>query len=150
VALSDVCDSMAYNVVESTTVLAHFASGRCRGGSYTRPGAVSRVVALELLFDLHPYANSRAWLTEDRMVHSGGRGDVLSTWVPIVRGMALQCSGWRHSREDGRIGSEVMEETHSAGLASRRRPRRGGVGGRTRFEGATVLFRGGDVEEVRE
>jgi hypothetical protein len=43
-----------------------------------------------------------------------------------------------------------MEKTCSASLASRCRPRRGGVGGRTPFKGADVLFRGGDVEEVRE
>jgi hypothetical protein len=86
---------------------------------------------------------------EDRRLHSGGRGDVLSTWVPTVRGMAMQRPGWRHSGGDGRTEPEVIEKTCSAGLASQHRPRRGGVGGRTPFEGAAVLFRGGDVEEVR-
>jgi hypothetical protein len=145
-ALSTVCGSMAYSVMELTTVLVNLASSRRRGGSCARPGAASRVVALELLFDRRLYANLRAWLTEDRRLRSGGRGDVLSTWVPTVRGMALQCPGCRHSGGDGCIGPEVMEKMRSIGLVSRRRPKWGGVGGRTPFEGAAVLFRGGNVE----
>jgi hypothetical protein len=87
---------------------------------------------------------------EDRRPHSNGRGDVPSTWVPTVWGMALQCQRWRHSGGNGCTGPTAMEKTCSAGLASRHRPRRGGVGGRTPFKGAAVLFRGGDVEEVRD
>jgi hypothetical protein len=149
-ALSAVCGSMAYSVVESTTVLANLASGRRRGRSCACPGAALRVVASESSFDRRPYANSRAWLTEDRRLHSGGRGGVLTTWVPTMLGMALQCLGWRHSGGDGRTGPEVTGKTRPVDLMSRRRPRQGGVGGCTPFEGAAVLFRGGDVEEVRE
>jgi hypothetical protein len=75
VALSPACGSMTYNVVELTSVLANLASGRRRDRSCDRPGAAWRVVASGLLFDRRPYANSRAWLTEDRRLHSGGRGD---------------------------------------------------------------------------
>jgi hypothetical protein len=75
VALSPACGSMTYNVVELTSVLANLTSGRRRDRSCDRPGAASRVVASGLLFDRRPYANSRAWLTEDRKLHSGGRGD---------------------------------------------------------------------------
>jgi hypothetical protein len=69
VALSVVCGSMAYNVVELTTVLANLASGRRRGGSCARLGAASRVVVSESSLDRRPYANSGAWLTEDRSLH---------------------------------------------------------------------------------
>jgi hypothetical protein len=69
---------------------------------------------------------------------------------PHGAGMALQCLGWWHSGGDGRTVPEVIGKTRPAGLTSRRRPRRSGVGGRTPFEGVVVLFRGGDVEEVRE
>jgi hypothetical protein len=117
VALSAVCGTMAYNVVELTTVLAHLAFGRRRGGSCARPGA-SRVVALELLFDRRPYANSRAWLAEDRRPHNGGRGDDLSTWVPTVRGMALLCMGWRHCGGDGRKGPKATGKMRPASLTS--------------------------------
>jgi hypothetical protein len=78
-ALSDVCGNMAYNVVELTTIMANPASVKHHGGYCARPGAASRVVASESSFDHRPYANSGAWLTEDRKLHSGGRGDVLST-----------------------------------------------------------------------
>jgi hypothetical protein len=44
----------------------------------------------------------------------------------------------------------VTEKTRFAGLASRRSPRRSRIGGRTPFEGAAVLFRGGVVGEVQE
>jgi predicted transcriptional regulator len=44
----------------------------------------------------------------------------------------------------------VSEETCFAGLTSQRRPGGCRVGGHTLFEGSTVFFRGGDVEEVRE
>jgi hypothetical protein len=105
---------MAYNVVELTTFLANLASGRRRDGSCARPGATTRVVALDLLSDCRPYTNSRAWLTEDRRLRSGGRGDVLSTWVPTVRGMALhampgmaaQRQGWLHRA--GGDGEDVV------------------------------------------
>jgi hypothetical protein len=60
-----------------------------------------------------------------------------------VLGMTLQCLGRRHSGGDGSIGPEVMEETRSAGLTSRRRLRWRGAGDRTPSEGATVFFRGG-------
>jgi hypothetical protein len=107
-----------------TSVLANLASGRRRDGSYARPGAASRVVAPALLFDRCPYANLRAWLTEDRRRHSGVRDDVLSTWVSTVLGMTLQCPGWRHNGGDGRAGPEVIEKTRPAGLTLRRRPGR--------------------------
>jgi hypothetical protein len=87
--LSVVCGSMAYSVVELTTVLANLASGKRHGGSCARPGAASRVVALESSFGRRPYADSRAWLTEDRRLHNSGCDDVLSTWVPTVLGMTL-------------------------------------------------------------
>jgi hypothetical protein len=80
---------VAYNDVELTVVLANLASGRRRGGSCAYPGAASRVVALGLLFGRRPYADSRARLTEDWRPHSSGRGDVPSTWVPTVWGVAL-------------------------------------------------------------
>jgi hypothetical protein len=53
-----------------------------------------------------------------------------------VRGMVAQRGG------DGHTGPKVMEETRSAGLMSRRRPRLARSSGRTPFEGATILFRG--------
>jgi hypothetical protein len=76
-----------------------------------------------LLFDCCPYTDSRVRLMEDWRLHSGRRGDVLSTWVPTVRGMTPQCPRWRYSGGDGRTGPEVMEETCFAGLTSRCRPR---------------------------
>jgi hypothetical protein len=75
-------------------------------------------------------------------MHSSGHGGVSSPWASTVPGMALQCLGWWHSGRDGRIGPEVMEETHSTGLTSQRRPGGRGVDGRTLFEGSAVLFRG--------
>jgi hypothetical protein len=98
VALSAACGSMAYSAVELTSVLVNLASGRRRGESYARPGATSRGVASEFLFDRRPYASSRGWLMEDRRPHSGGRGDVLSTWVPT---RFPQCWGWPCSAWDG-------------------------------------------------
>jgi hypothetical protein len=156
-ALSAVCGSMAYNVVELTTILAHLAFGRRHCGSCARPRA-SRVVALELLLDHRPYANSRAWLAEDRRPHSGGRGDDLSTWVPTVQGMALQCLGWRRSGGDGRTGPEVTGKMRPADLTSQRRPRRGGVGGAvplsrvppSSFKGATWRRYGSGRHNVME
>jgi hypothetical protein len=124
VALSVVCSGMAYIVVESTIVLANLASGGRHGGSCACPGAASRVVALELLFGRRPYANSRAWLTEARGLYSGGRGDVSSIWVPTVLGMPRQCPGWQHSGRDACTWPEVTEEMCSAGVTSRRHPRR--------------------------
>jgi hypothetical protein len=65
--------------------------------------------------------------------------------------MTLQCLGWRHSGEDGRTGSEVMEETRFAGLTPRRHP--GQAQGRWPYPLSRVLpsfFEGCDVEEVRE
>jgi hypothetical protein len=115
---------MAYSVMELTTVLANLAPGRHRGGSCARPGAASRGAALESSFDRGPYANSRTWLTEDRKLHSGRRGDVLSTWIPTVLGMTLQCLGWRHGGGDGRTGPEVTEKTCPAGPTPRRHPGR--------------------------
>jgi hypothetical protein len=134
---------MTHSVMELAVVLGNLASGGRRGGSCACPGAASRVVALEFLLGRHPYADSRARLTEDRRPHRGGRGDVPSIQVPTVLGMTLQCLGRRHSGGDGRIGPEVMEETRSAGLTSWRRLRRRGAGGRTPSEGVTVFFRGG-------
>jgi hypothetical protein len=115
---------MARSVEELTTVLANLVPGRCCGRSCARPGVASRVVALELLFDRCLYTDSRAWLTEHWRLHSGGRGDVLSTWVPTVWGMAPHCPGWRYSGGDGRTGPEVMEDTRFADLTSPRRSRR--------------------------
>jgi hypothetical protein len=148
--LSATCGSMAHSVTESTVVLTNLASGGRRGESCSRPGAASRVATLELLFGRCPYAGSRVGLTEDRRPHSGGRGDVPSTWVPTVLGMTLQCLGWRYSGRNGRTGLEVTGRR--APLASRHGvvPDRRGVGDRTPFEGAAVLFRGGDMEELRE
>jgi hypothetical protein len=59
-ALCATCSSMAHNVMELTVVLTNLASGGHRGESCARPGAASRVVALELLFGRRPYAGSRA------------------------------------------------------------------------------------------
>jgi hypothetical protein len=56
--------------------------------------------------------------------------------------MTLQCSGWWHIGRDGRTGPEVTEKMRFAGSTSRRLLERGGVGGRTPFEGVVVLFRG--------
>jgi hypothetical protein len=120
--LSVVCGRMVYSVVELTTILANLALGRRRGGSCARLEAASRVVASESSFDRRSYANSRAWLTEDRKLHSGGCGDVLSTWVPTVLGMTLQCLEWQH--RDGLIGPEVKKKMRPASLTSRRRPGR--------------------------
>jgi hypothetical protein len=94
-ALSAVCGSMAYNVVELTTILAHLAFGRRRCGSCARPGA-SRVVALELLFDHRPYANSRAWLAEDRRPHTVDVAMTCQLGSP-------QCRGWPYSAWDGGV-----------------------------------------------
>jgi hypothetical protein len=84
---------MVHSVVELTVVLTNLSSGGRRGGSCACPGVASRVVALELLLGRHPYADSRARLTEDQGLHNGGCGDVPSTWVPTVMGMTLQCLG---------------------------------------------------------
>jgi hypothetical protein len=75
-----------------------------------------------LLFGHHLYASSRVGLTEGWRSHSGGRGDVLSSWVPTAPGMVLQCSGWWHRGWDGRTGPMVMEETCLTGPTSRCRP----------------------------
>jgi hypothetical protein len=79
---------------DSMAVLANLVPGRRSGSSCPCPGAASRVVAPDSLSDRRPYTNSRAWLTGDRKLHSGRRGDVPSAWVPIVLGMALQRRGW--------------------------------------------------------
>jgi hypothetical protein len=118
---------MAHSVGDSMAVLANLVPGRHRGASCACLGAASRVVALESLSDRRPYTNSRAWLTGDRKLHSGRRGDVLSTWVPTLLGMALQCLNSWHSAGHGRTGpeaAEVMEEMRSAGLTSRHHPGR--------------------------
>jgi hypothetical protein len=71
-----------------------------------------------------PYVRrSRARLTKDRGMHSGGRGDVLSIWVSTVLGMARQCPRWQHSGGDDWTGPEVTEETCSTGLTSQHCPR---------------------------
>jgi hypothetical protein len=57
-------------------------------------------------------------------MHIGGCGGVPSSRAPTVPGMTLQRLGWWHSGGDGHTGPEVTEETHSAGLMSRRRPER--------------------------
>jgi hypothetical protein len=67
-------------------------------------------------------ASSRVGPTEGRRSHSGGRGDVLSSWTPTPPGMVLQCPGWWRGRGDGRTGPMAMEETRLTGLTSRRRP----------------------------
>jgi hypothetical protein len=69
-----------------------------------------------------PHADSRVRLTKDRKVHSSGCGIISSLRVPTVSRMTLQCPRWWHSGGDGRTGLEVMGETRSAGLMSRRRP----------------------------
>jgi hypothetical protein len=61
-------------------------------------------------------------MTDDRKLHGGRRGDVLSTWVPTALGAVLQYPGWQHSDEDGRTGPEVTEEMCSIILASQRCP----------------------------
>jgi hypothetical protein len=73
---------MAHSVVELTVVLAILPSSGRRGGSCALPRAASR-----------------ARLTKDRRPHNGGRGDVLSTWVPTVLEMTLQRRGWPHRAE---------------------------------------------------
>jgi hypothetical protein len=40
----------------------------------------------------------RVGLMEGR--HSGGRGDVLSSWTPTALGMGMECPGWRHRADD--------------------------------------------------
>jgi hypothetical protein len=52
-------------------------------------------------FGRRSYADSRVRLTEDREVHSRGRGNVLSPRVPAAPGMAAQGLGWLHSGGDG-------------------------------------------------
>jgi hypothetical protein len=59
--------------------------------------------------------SSRVGLMESRRSHSGGHGDVLSSWTPTV-------SGWCCSAQDGGTGSAATEETRLTGLTSRRRP----------------------------
>jgi hypothetical protein len=96
---------MVYSAMEWVAVLANLASG----------GASRRVLCLprsgfegsgigSFLFGHHLYIDSRVMLTEVGKSHSNGRGDVQSICDPIVRGMALQCLGWRHSGGDGRTG----------------------------------------------
>jgi hypothetical protein len=150
--LSATCGSMAYSVVELTVVLTNLASGGRRGESCARPGAASKVAALELLFGRSSYTGSRAGLTEDWSPQNGRRGDVPSIWVPTVLGMTLQCMGWRYSGRNGRTGPEVTGEARPAGLTSRLRPQRARSRWPYPFRGAAVLLRGGggDVEEVRE
>jgi hypothetical protein len=80
---------MVHNVVELTVFLVNLASVGRHGGSCARPGAASRVVALELLLGRRLCADSRARLTEDGRPHNGGRGDVPSTKVPTVLGVTL-------------------------------------------------------------
>jgi hypothetical protein len=75
-------------------------------------------------FGCHPYADSRARLTEDRRMHSSGCGGVPSPRASVVSGMVLQCLGWWNSGGDGSTGPEVAEETHSTSPTSRRRPGR--------------------------
>jgi hypothetical protein len=115
---------MAYSADDSMSVLVNLTPGMRRGGSCAFPGMASRVVALESLFDRHPYTNSRVWLTGDRKLHSGRRGGVPSTSIPAVLGMTLRCPGWWYSGEDGRTGPEVTEKTRSVGLTSRHHPGR--------------------------
>jgi hypothetical protein len=55
-------------------------------------------------------------------LHSGGRGDVLSSWVPTTPGMVLQCSGRWRSGGCGRTGPMVTEETRLTDPTSRHRP----------------------------
>jgi hypothetical protein len=76
------------------------------------------------LFGRRPYVISRVGLTEGWRMHIGRCGGVSSSRAPTVAGMALQCPRRWHSGGDGRIGPEVMKETRSAGLMSRRRPGR--------------------------
>jgi hypothetical protein len=118
------CGGMVHSAGDLTTALANLAPGGRRGGSCARPGAASRVVAPESLFEHRPYTNSRAWLMGDQKLHSGKRGDVPSAWVPTVPGTTLQCPGWWHSGRDGRTVPEVTEKTRSASFTSRRRPGR--------------------------
>jgi hypothetical protein len=87
--LSATCGNMAHNVVELTIVPANLASGWHRGGSYARPRSASRVVVMELLLGRHPYVDSGVQLTGGRRSHSGGSGNVPSSWVPTVLGMTL-------------------------------------------------------------
>jgi hypothetical protein len=150
VALSAVCGSMVYIVMDLTAVMENLASGRRRGGSCARPGAASRVVALESSFDRCPYANSRAWLTEDWRLDNGGRGDVMSTWVPTVLGMTLQCLGWWHNGRDGHTGPEVIQKTRPASLTSRCHPRWVRIRWPYPFRGCRRPLSRGDMEEVWE
>jgi hypothetical protein len=90
-------------VTEVMIVLANLAPGGCRGESYTRPGAASRVAAWELLVwspsvrrlegsvDGRPEdAQQRAWqCLVIPSFHSAGDG----TSVPR---MVAQWRGWRH------------------------------------------------------
>jgi hypothetical protein len=80
---------MARSVVELTVAPTNLASGGRRGGSCAHPGAASCVVVLEFLLGRYPYVDSRARLTGGRRSHSGGHGNVPSSWVPTVLGMTL-------------------------------------------------------------
>jgi hypothetical protein len=142
---------MAHCAGDSMAVPTNLVPGRCRDNSCACPGVASRVVAPESLSERRPYTNSRVWLMGDRKLHSGRHGDVPSAWVPKVLGMTLQCSGWWHNGEDGRTRSEVMEETCSTILTSRRRPGRAWSWWTYPFRGyCHPLFEGRDMEEVQE
>jgi hypothetical protein len=92
---------VAHSACDSAVVLANLVPGGCRGGSCAYPGAASRAVAQEFLFDRHPYTSSRVWLMGGRKLHSVRRGDVPSAWVTTTLGMILQYPGWQHSGGDG-------------------------------------------------
>jgi hypothetical protein len=66
--------------------------------------------------------SSRVGLTEGQRSHSGGRGDVLSSWTPTAPGMVLQCPGWWRGSGDGCTRPMAMEDTRLTGLTSQRRP----------------------------
>jgi hypothetical protein len=82
-------------------------------------------------------------------VYNHGRGNVLSPRVPTAPGMAAQGPRWLHNGGDGQTGPEVMGETRSTGLTSRRRL--AWVWSRCPypFEGSIVLVRGRGMLAVR-
>jgi hypothetical protein len=87
--------------MELIVVLTNLASGRCRGESCARPGAASRVAALELLFGRRPYAvegsaDGRAEAAQQRawrrpvVLGSHNAGDDAA-----VPAMVAQWRGWQ-------------------------------------------------------
>jgi hypothetical protein len=118
------CSGMVYSVVELMAVLAiSFPPGVAVSPVPTQ-GRLRGRLSGDFLFGRRPYADSRVRLTGGRRAHSGRRGSVLSSRIPTVSGMVLQCPGWCRGSGDGRTGLMVTEETCPTGPTSWRRPGR--------------------------